>query len=62
MIRSCFFENVFVCFLFLTFRHDKNKRRAVEVSEKLYDNRDLQRFLQNTQDVSSPSVYCAIIV
>uniref|UniRef100_A0A4W6CQK1 Spectrin beta chain n=1 Tax=Lates calcarifer TaxID=8187 RepID=A0A4W6CQK1_LATCA len=32
--------------------HDKNKRRAQEVSEKLRDNRDLQHFLQNTQDLT----------
>lgn len=47
---------VFFC-VFFYFRHDKNKRRAEEVSEKLRDNRDLQHFLQNTQDVSSLSVY-----
>lgn len=41
-------------FVFLTRRRDKNKRRAAEVSQKLCDNRDLQHFLQNTQDVSSP--------
>ncbi|XP_017158077.1 spectrin beta chain, erythrocytic isoform X2 [Poecilia reticulata] len=33
-------------------RQSKNKRRAVEVSEKLRDNRDLQHFLQNTQDLT----------
>uniref|UniRef100_A0A3Q2ZFB6 Spectrin beta chain n=1 Tax=Hippocampus comes TaxID=109280 RepID=A0A3Q2ZFB6_HIPCM len=33
-------------------RHDKNKARAQEVSEKLRDNRDLQHFLQNTQDLT----------
>ncbi|KAM4540523.1 spectrin beta chain, erythrocytic isoform 2-T2 [Fundulus diaphanus] len=33
-------------------RHNKNKRRAVEVSEKLKDNRDLQHFLQNSQDLN----------
>uniref|UniRef100_A0A8D3DJ88 Spectrin beta chain n=1 Tax=Scophthalmus maximus TaxID=52904 RepID=A0A8D3DJ88_SCOMX len=33
-------------------RHDKNKRRAQEVSEKLRDNRDLQHFLQNTHDLT----------
>uniref|UniRef100_A0A671YVH8 Spectrin beta chain n=1 Tax=Sparus aurata TaxID=8175 RepID=A0A671YVH8_SPAAU len=33
-------------------RNDKNKRRAREVSEKLRDNRDLQHFLQNTQDLT----------
>uniref|UniRef100_A0A672J1Q7 Spectrin beta chain n=1 Tax=Salarias fasciatus TaxID=181472 RepID=A0A672J1Q7_SALFA len=33
-------------------RHSKNKRRAEEVSEKLRDNRDLQHFLQNTQDLT----------
>uniref|UniRef100_A0A7N8YB06 Spectrin beta chain n=1 Tax=Mastacembelus armatus TaxID=205130 RepID=A0A7N8YB06_9TELE len=33
-------------------RHDKNKRRALEVSENLWDNRDLQHFLQNTQDLT----------
>uniref|UniRef100_A0A673CRK1 Spectrin beta chain n=1 Tax=Sphaeramia orbicularis TaxID=375764 RepID=A0A673CRK1_9TELE len=33
-------------------RHDKNKRRAQEVSGKLKDNRDLQQFLQNTQDLT----------
>uniref|UniRef100_A0A8C6Q8P3 Spectrin beta chain n=1 Tax=Nothobranchius furzeri TaxID=105023 RepID=A0A8C6Q8P3_NOTFU len=31
---------------------DKNKRRAKDVSEKLRDNRDLQHFLQNTQDLT----------
>lgn len=29
------------------------------MSEKLNDNRDLQHFLQNTQDVSSLLVYCS---
>ncbi|XP_028994013.1 spectrin beta chain, erythrocytic isoform X2 [Betta splendens] len=33
-------------------RRDKNKRRAREVHEKLRDNRDLQHFLQNTQDLT----------
>ncbi|KAK2826521.1 hypothetical protein Q5P01_020735 [Channa striata] len=33
-------------------RHEKNKKRAREVSEKLRDNRDLQHFLQNTQDLT----------
>ncbi|XP_037341699.2 spectrin beta chain, erythrocytic isoform X2 [Pungitius pungitius] len=33
-------------------RNNKNKRRAREVSEKLNDNRDLQHFLQNTQDLT----------
>ncbi|KAF7201466.1 spectrin beta chain, erythrocytic isoform X1 [Nothobranchius furzeri] len=33
-------------------RRDKNKRRAKDVSEKLRDNRDLQHFLQNTQDLT----------
>uniref|UniRef100_A0A3B5KYR0 Spectrin beta chain n=1 Tax=Xiphophorus couchianus TaxID=32473 RepID=A0A3B5KYR0_9TELE len=33
-------------------RQSKNKRRAVDVSEKLRDNRDLQHFLQNTQDLT----------
>ncbi|XP_071771752.2 spectrin beta chain, erythrocytic [Centroberyx gerrardi] len=33
-------------------RHDTNRRRAQEVSEKLRDNRDLQHFLQNTQDLT----------
>ncbi|KAM6912333.1 spectrin beta chain, erythrocytic [Xenentodon cancila] len=33
-------------------RHNKNKRRAEEVSEKLRDNRDVQHFLQNTQDLT----------
>uniref|UniRef100_UPI0037E86A31 spectrin beta chain, erythrocytic n=1 Tax=Semicossyphus pulcher TaxID=241346 RepID=UPI0037E86A31 len=33
-------------------RRNKNKRRAQEVSEKLRDNRDLQQFLQNTQDLT----------
>ncbi|XP_036006665.1 spectrin beta chain, erythrocytic isoform X1 [Fundulus heteroclitus] len=33
-------------------RHNKNKRRAVEVSGKLKDNRDLQHFLQNSQDLN----------
>uniref|UniRef100_A0A7N6B4Q7 Spectrin beta chain n=1 Tax=Anabas testudineus TaxID=64144 RepID=A0A7N6B4Q7_ANATE len=32
--------------------HDKNKRRAQDVHEKLRDNRDLQHFLQNTQDLT----------
>lgn len=40
----------------LILRHGKNKNRAQEVSERLRDNRDLQHFLQNTQDVSSPLV------
>lgn len=35
------------------FRHSRNRSRAQEVSQRLRDNRDLQRFLQNTQDVSS---------
>ncbi|KAM8915258.1 spectrin beta chain, erythrocytic isoform 1-T2 [Spinachia spinachia] len=33
-------------------RNNKNKRRAREVSQKLNDNRDLQHFLQNTQDLT----------
>ncbi|XP_074548254.1 spectrin beta chain, erythrocytic isoform X2 [Halichoeres trimaculatus] len=33
-------------------RRNKNKRRAEEVSEALRDNRDLQQFLQNTQDLT----------
>ncbi|XP_061553245.1 spectrin beta chain, erythrocytic isoform X2 [Phycodurus eques] len=33
-------------------RHNKNKARAREVSEKLRDNRDLQHFLQNAQDLT----------
>ncbi|XP_061698735.1 spectrin beta chain, erythrocytic [Syngnathoides biaculeatus] len=33
-------------------RRGKNKARAQEVSEKLRDNRDLQHFLQNTQDLT----------
>ncbi|XP_028251670.1 spectrin beta chain, erythrocytic isoform X2 [Parambassis ranga] len=33
-------------------RHNKNNRRAEEVSGKLRDNRDLQHFLQNTQDLT----------
>ncbi|KAM9354581.1 LOW QUALITY PROTEIN: spectrin beta chain, erythrocytic [Pholidichthys leucotaenia] len=33
-------------------RHNKNKGRAEEVFEKLRDNRDLQHFLQNTQDLT----------
>ncbi|XP_037096955.1 spectrin beta chain, erythrocytic isoform X1 [Syngnathus acus] len=33
-------------------RHNKNQARAQEVSEKLRDNRDLQHFLQNTQDLT----------
>ncbi|XP_056283080.1 spectrin beta chain, erythrocytic isoform X2 [Pseudoliparis swirei] len=33
-------------------RHNRNKRRAREVSEKLRDNSDLQHFLQNTQDLT----------
>lgn len=44
--------------LWLLFRSKKNKLRAEEVSGKLRDNRDLQHFLQNTQDVSSLSLYC----
>ncbi|KAG7250287.1 hypothetical protein CRUP_018068, partial [Coryphaenoides rupestris] len=32
--------------------HDANKSRAKEVSGKLQDNRDLQHFLQNTQDLT----------
>ena len=35
-----------------TCRANTNRGRAQEVSEKLRDNRDLQHFLQNTQDVS----------
>ncbi|KAK0133782.1 Spectrin beta chain, non-erythrocytic 1 [Merluccius polli] len=33
-------------------RHDNNKERAQVVSQKLKDNRDLQHFLQNTQDLT----------
>ncbi|CAG13137.1 unnamed protein product [Tetraodon nigroviridis] len=33
-------------------RHSKNKSRAQEVSQRLRDNRDLQHFLQNTQDLT----------
>ncbi|XP_076013659.1 spectrin beta chain, erythrocytic [Genypterus blacodes] len=33
-------------------RHNTNQRRAQEVSQKLRDNRDLQHFLQNTQDLT----------
>ncbi|XP_034050754.1 spectrin beta chain, erythrocytic isoform X1 [Thalassophryne amazonica] len=33
-------------------RHNTNKERAQEVSERLRDNRDLQHFLQNTQDLT----------
>lgn len=40
-------------FSLLMVRHCKNKNRAQEVSQRLRDNRDLQHFLQNTQDVSS---------
>ncbi|KAM9777423.1 spectrin beta chain, erythrocytic [Neosynchiropus ocellatus] len=36
----------------ITDRNNKNKRKAQEVSEKLQDNRDLQHFLQNTQDLT----------
>lgn len=59
-IFNVFFFSSFFFFVCFTFRNDKNKRRAQEVSEKLRDNRDLQHFLQNTQDVSSPSVYCSL--
>ncbi len=34
------------------FRYNKNRGKAKEVSGKLKDNRELQHFLQNTQDVS----------
>lgn len=40
-------------FSVLMVRHSKNQSRAQEVSQRLRDNRDLQHFLQNTQDVSS---------
>ena len=43
----------FVICLFSIVRHNANQRRATEVSGKLKDNRDLQHFLQNTQDVST---------
>ncbi|XP_037550656.1 spectrin beta chain, erythrocytic [Nematolebias whitei] len=33
-------------------RCNKNQQRAEDVSEKLRDNRDLQHFLQNTQDLT----------
>ncbi|XP_077395251.1 spectrin beta chain, erythrocytic isoform X2 [Festucalex cinctus] len=33
-------------------RQNKNKARAQEVSQQLQDNRDLQHFLQNTQDLT----------
>ncbi|XP_072545677.1 spectrin beta chain, erythrocytic isoform X2 [Salminus brasiliensis] len=33
-------------------RHEKNQEKAKEVSGKLKDNRDLQHFLQNTQDLT----------
>ncbi|XP_041927418.1 spectrin beta chain, erythrocytic isoform X1 [Alosa sapidissima] len=33
-------------------RYNKNRRKAIEVSGKLKDNRDLQHFLQNTQDLT----------
>uniref|UniRef100_A0AAR2JQ71 Spectrin beta chain n=1 Tax=Pygocentrus nattereri TaxID=42514 RepID=A0AAR2JQ71_PYGNA len=33
-------------------RHEKNQDKAKEVSGKLKDNRDLQHFLQNTQDLT----------
>ncbi|XP_031435870.1 spectrin beta chain, erythrocytic isoform X2 [Clupea harengus] len=33
-------------------RYNKNRRKASEVSGKLKDNRDLQHFLQNTQDLT----------
>ncbi|XP_056445790.1 spectrin beta chain, erythrocytic [Gadus chalcogrammus] len=36
----------------ITERHNANQRRATEVSGKLKDNRDLQHFLQNTQDLT----------
>lgn len=35
------------------FRYNKNKDKANEVSGKLKENRELQHFLQNTQDVSN---------
>lgn len=35
------------------FRYNKNQDKAKEVSGKLKDNRELQHFLQNTQDVSN---------
>ncbi|XP_060790175.1 spectrin beta chain, erythrocytic isoform X5 [Neoarius graeffei] len=33
-------------------RYEKNQNKAKEVSEKLRDNKDLQHFLQNTQDLT----------
>ena len=47
-----YFDVLSALALRLLLRRSKNKRRAEEVSEKLRDNRDLQHFLQNTQDVS----------
>lgn len=34
------------------FRHKKNREAAVELLMKLKDNRDLQKFLQDCQEVS----------
>ncbi len=38
--------------LFLCFRHKKNREAAVELLMRLKDNRDLQKFLQDCQEVS----------
>ena len=38
--------------MFLCFRHKKNREAAVELLMRLKDNRDLQKFLQDCQEVS----------
>uniref|UniRef100_A0A671MBG0 Spectrin beta chain n=1 Tax=Sinocyclocheilus anshuiensis TaxID=1608454 RepID=A0A671MBG0_9TELE len=38
-------------------RYNKNRDKAKEVSGKLKDNRELQHFLQNTQDVSNLTLW-----
>lgn len=37
--------------MFWFFRHKKNREAAVELLMKLKDNRDLQKFLQDCQEV-----------
>lgn len=39
-------------FSVLMVRRSQNQSRAQDMSQRLRDNRDLQEFLQNTQDVS----------
>lgn len=39
----------------LCFRHKKNREAAVELLMRLKDNRDLQKFLQDCQEVGLPS-------